>query len=98
MNKDFSDTMDFVLMLFGGSFALTDIRNILSIAILAVEAVWFTIKLIFMVRDHIKEKNAKGVMDDIDTYANDLKTLVDKIDAEESKAKEIASNGNEDSK
>lgn len=85
MNKDIENTVDTVLMVCGTGFAMTDIRNILSIAILVVEAIWFTVKLVYMIVDHAKKKDTKEVLNDVKTYSDELTSLVEKIDEEEKK-------------
>lgn len=91
MNKDFENLVDTVLMVGGTSFAITDLRNILSIAILAVELIWFTLKFAFAIRDHVKEKNEKALGEDAKAYIDELKGMVDEINQKE---KEDSEDGN----
>lgn len=64
----------------GTVFGITDLKSILGIIILCVQIVWVSLKVIFAIRDHIKEKKTAEIVNDVKEYADDLKMIQNDID------------------
>lgn len=72
MDKETANGIDICLIAFGTLFGISDVRSILGIVILVVQIIWVTLKVIFAIRDHIKSKDAEGIVEDARQYADDL--------------------------
>lgn len=80
MDKETANGVDICLIAFGTLFGISDVKSILGIIILVVQIVWVTLKVVFAIRDHVKKKDAKGIVDDAKQYADDLTEIYNNVD------------------
>lgn len=76
MNKNLSNTIDNVLLVFGFTYALSDIESILGIIILCIQIIWIFSK--FFIKIYTKIKNKDFTIDeDINNLKKETEDLLE---------------------
>ena len=89
MNKNLSNVIDNVLLVFGFTYALSDIESILGIIILCIQIIWIFSKFFIRVYTKIKNKDYDSIDKDVEDLENGLK---DKIDSTKKGSEEHGNN------
>lgn len=76
MNKNISNVVDNVLLVFGFTFALNDIESILGITLLIIQLLWLFSKFFIKLYDKIKKKDFTGIDKDIKDLEKDTTDLI----------------------
>lgn len=79
MNKNISNVVDNVLLVFGFTFALNDIESILGITLLIIQLLWLFSKFLIKLYDKIKKKDFTGIDKDIKDLEKDTTDLIESI-------------------
>jgi len=77
MNKNISNVVDNVLLVFGFTFALNDIESILGITLLIIQLLWLFSKFFIKLYDKIKKKDFTGIDKDIKDLEKDTTDLIE---------------------
>lgn len=77
MNKNLSNVIDNVLLVFGFTFALNDIESILGITLLIIQITWLFSKFFLRVYAKIKNKDYDSIDKDIEDLENGLKDKIE---------------------
>ena len=77
MNKNISNVVDNVLLVFGFTFALNDIESILGITLLIIQLLWLFSKFLIKLYDKIKKKDFTGIDKDIKDLEKDTTDLIE---------------------
>lgn len=76
MNKNLTNAIDNVLLVFGFTYALNDIESILGIIILCIQIIWIFSK--FFIKIYTKIKNKDFTLDeDINDLKNETEDLLE---------------------
>lgn len=76
MNKNLTNAIDNVLLVFGFTYALNDIESILGIIILCIQIIWLFSK--FFIKIYNKIKNKDFTLDeDINNLKNETEDLLE---------------------
>ena len=89
MNKNLNNAIDNVLLVFGFTYALSDIESILGIIILCIQIIWLFSKFFLRVYAKIKNKDYDSIGKDVEDLENGLK---DKIDSTKKGSEEHGNN------
>lgn len=85
MNKNLENVIDASLIGVGTLVGLSDIYNILCIAVLVVQGIWLVAKFVYWTVTHIKSKQPEKVVDDVGDLKNGLEDLKNSIDVTKNK-------------
>ena len=77
MNKNLSNVIDNVLLVFGFTYALSDIESILGIIILCIQIIWLFSKFFLKVYAKIKNKDYDSIGKDVEDLENGLKDTIE---------------------
>lgn len=77
MNKNISNVVDNVLLVFGFTFALNDIESILGITLLIIQITWLFSKFFLKVYTKIKNKDYDSIGKDVEDLENGLKDKIE---------------------
>lgn len=77
MNKNISNVVDNVLLVFGFTYALNDIESILGITLLIIQLLWLFSKFFIKLYDKIKKKDFTGIDKDIKDLEKDTSDLIE---------------------
>lgn len=77
MNKNLSNVIDSVLLVFGFTYALSDIESILGIIILCIQIIWLFSKFFLKVYAKIKNKDYDSIDKDVEDLENELKDKIE---------------------
>lgn len=77
MNKNISNVVDNVLLIFGFTYALNDIESILGITLLIIQLLWLFSKFFIKLYDKIKKKDFTGIDKDIEDLEKDTTDLIE---------------------
>lgn len=77
MNKNLNNVIDNVLLVFGFTYALSDIENILGIIILCIQIIWLFSKFFIRVYTKIKNKDYDSIGKDVEDLENGLKDKIE---------------------
>lgn len=77
MNKNISNVVDNVLLVFGFTYALNDIESILGITLLIIQLLWLFSKFFIKLYDKIKKKDFTGIDKDIEDLEKDTTNLIE---------------------
>lgn len=89
MNKNISNVVDNVLLVFGFTYALNDIESILGITLLIIQITWLFSKFFLKVYAKIKNKDYDSIGKDVEDLKNELK---DKIESTKKGSEEHGNN------
>ena len=77
MNKNLTNVIDNVLLVFGFTYALSDIENILGIIILCIQIIWLFSKFFIKIYTKIKNKDYDSIGKDVEDLENGLKDKIE---------------------